>query len=277
MSDKSITRRDLPAVVKRAAELAAVNDDVDEELPEDEVIRIAAELGLAERHVRQALYEGVHDEGEPGLLDRQFGSPRIMASRAVPLSADRTRRALEDYLVTHEYLQIVRRQADSTTFEPAMDPMSKVARAFQLRSKHQLGSATGIEIAVRPLETGWSHARIRATYDDDRQSQVVSSTIIGMLLGLPAGAITTVIVGGVASGFLVPEAGVAAGAVAGIGAFSSVVLSSLASTRKQWRKWRGRTQDQTEAVLDRLEKGDELRPPPAPWIRKLQLKFGKSL
>jgi len=28
-------------------------------------------------------------------------------------------------------------------------------------------------------------------------------------------------------------------------------------------------------VLDRLEKGDELRPPASPWLRKLQLKFGR--
>jgi hypothetical protein len=274
-SDKSITRRDLPAVVKRAAELAFVADDVDEQLPEEEVIRIAAELGLAERHVRQALYEGVKDEPEPGLLDRQFGTPRIMAARAVPLPPDRARRALEDYLVTHEYLQIVRRQADSTTFEPAVDPMSKFARAFQRSSRHQLASASGIEICIRSLETGWSHARIRALYEDDRQSKVVRGSITGVLLGLPAGAFTAMLIGNVTAGLLIPEAGVAAGAVAGIAAFSSIVMTSLASARKQWRRWRERTQDQAEAVLDRLEKGDDLRPPPSPWLRKLQMKFGR--
>lgn len=276
MSDKHITRRDLPAVVKRAAELAFVDDDVDQELPEEEVIRIAAELGLAERHVRQALYEGVRDEPEPGLLDRQFGTPRIMAARAVPLSPERTRRALEDYFVTHEYLQIVRRQPDSTTFEPAVDTMSKVARSFQRNSKHQLAAASGVEICVRSLESGWSHARIRAVYDDDRQSQVVRSSIAGVLLGVPVGAFTGALVGTATGGLLIPEAGLAVGAVAGIAAFSSIVASSLASARRQWRRWRERTQDQAEAVLDRLEKGDELRPPPSPWIRKLQMKFGRN-
>ena len=33
--------------------------------------------------------------------------------------------------------------------------------------------------------------------------------------------------------------------------------------------------DETNGVLDRLEKGDELRPPPSPWLRKLQLKMGR--
>src|SRR5215216_4081723 len=95
--EKAITRRDLPAVVRRAAELASVEDEADEELPEAEVIRIAAELGLAPRHVRQALYEGACAEPEPSLLDRQLGTPRVMAARAVPLDYERARRAIEDY------------------------------------------------------------------------------------------------------------------------------------------------------------------------------------
>lgn len=273
--ERSIPRRDLPAVVKRAAELASVDDDANEELAEEEVVRIAAELGLAERHVRQALFEGARDEPEPGMLDRQFGSPRVMSTRAVPLSADRARRALEDYFVTYEYLQICRRQGNSTTFEPAVDAVSKIARTFQRNSKHQLASAVRIEISVRPLEEGWSHVRVRALFEDDRRAKVVRGSVGGALLGLPAGAFTTVIVGGVAGGMLIPEASIALGGVAGIAAFSSVVAATLASARNRWRRWRERTQNQAEAVLDRLEKGDDLRPPPSPWLRKLQMKFGE--
>ncbi|HEX6558161.1 MAG TPA: hypothetical protein VF021_01835, partial [Longimicrobiales bacterium] len=132
---KPITRRDLPAVVRRAAELAAVEDESAEELSEAEVIRIAAELGLAPRHVRQAIYEGVQEEAEPGaFLDRHFSTPRISVARAVPLEPDAARRALEDYFITQEYLQIVRRQAETTTFEPASDAVSKVARTFRRSS-----------------------------------------------------------------------------------------------------------------------------------------------
>ena len=58
---EGISRRDLPAVVKRAAELAAVEGDAEEAISEEEVVRIAAELGLSERHVRQALFEGVQE------------------------------------------------------------------------------------------------------------------------------------------------------------------------------------------------------------------------
>src|SRR5512145_1373975 len=97
---EGITRSDLPAVVKRAAELAALEGDAEEQLPEEEVVRIAAELGLSERHVRQALFEGAQEEQEPTFLDRQLGITRIMATRAVPLNAEQARHALEDYLVT---------------------------------------------------------------------------------------------------------------------------------------------------------------------------------
>src|SRR6185503_15667935 len=121
-----------------------------------EVIRIAAELGLSERHVRQALYEGPQPETTSTFLDRHFGLPRFLTSRAVPLDASMARRSLEDYLVTQEYLQIVRRQADTTTFERAGDTVSLVARTLRRSSKHQLARAEHLELTVRPLEAGWS-------------------------------------------------------------------------------------------------------------------------
>ena len=131
-SERSIARRDLPAVVRRAAELAAFADDADEQLSEQEVIRIAAELGLAPRHVRQALYEGATEETTASFLDRYFPPPRLAITRAVPMEVAAARRALEDYLVTQEYLQIVRRQADSTTFEPASDAVYLNLRGLEL-------------------------------------------------------------------------------------------------------------------------------------------------
>lgn len=273
---RPITRRDLPAVVRRAAELAAVDDDADEELPEDEVIRIAAELGLEARHVRQALYEGAHEEDTTGLLDRHFGLPRILAARAVPLPPERARRALEDYFVTHEYLQAIRRQQHSTIFEPATDTFSKIARAFQRSSKHQLAQATGVEISVRALEPNWSHVRVRALYEDNRRAKVTGAVVGGVVLGLPAGALATGIVFVLSGGLIVPEAAVTLGGVAGIATFSSIVAGAVASARTQWRRWRDRTQLEADAVLDRLEKGDDLRPPPAPWLRKLQMKLGQK-
>lgn len=272
---EGITRRDLPAVVKRAAELAALEGDAEEQLPEEEVVRIAAELGLSERHVRQALFEGAQEEAEPGFLDRQLGVPRIMATRAVPLSPGDARRALEDYFVTREYLQIVRRQSIATSFEPADDAVSKVARSFSRSKKHCLAAAEVVELAVRELEPGWTHVRLKAVYPDERKSHIVGAGVATLFLGGSMGGLTTVIVGGVTSGLIGDPASMALGAVAGIGALAASGVGFWAAAKRNYRRWRERSVNEANAVLDRLEKGDELRPPPAPWLRKLQLKFGR--
>lgn len=271
----NITRRDLPAVVKRAAELAAIEGDAEEQLPEEEVIRIAAELGLSERHVRQALLEGARDEGEPSFLDRQLGVPRIMATRAVPMTPAQARSALEDYLVTREYLQIVRRQPVTTTFEPADDAVSKVARSFSRSRKHCLAAAQAVELTVRELEPGWAHARVKAVYPDARRLHVGGAAAGTLFLGGSAATVTGITVSVLTTGAIGDPASMALGATAALGVFAGVAAAFWKIARNNFRHWRERTINEANGMLDRLEKGDELRPPPAPWLRKLQLKFGR--
>jgi hypothetical protein len=275
VSDSNITRSDLPAVVKRAAELASLEGDAEEAISEDEVIRIAAELGLAERHVRQALYEGPTEEIDPSFLDQQMGVPRIMATRAVPLTAGAARRALEDYFVTREYLQIIRRQAISTTFEPADDAVSKVARSFSRSKKHCLASAEAVEITLRDLQDGWTHVRLKAVYPDMRKSQIVGATFGTVLLGGPLATLTAVLLSTLANGPLSDPVSIAIGATAGMGVLGATAAGFWAAARNNYRRWRERSVNEANAVLDRLEKGDELRPPPSPWLRKLQMKFDR--
>jgi len=273
--DGGITRRDLPAVVKRAAELAALEGDAEEQLPEEEVIRIAAELGLSERHVRQALFEGTQEEEEPTFLDRQLGITRIMATRAIPLPADKARRALEDYLITREYLQVVRKQSVSTTFEPADDAVSKVARALSRSKKHCLASAEGVDLAIRDLEPGWSHVRLRAVYPSSVRNAHVGGAAAGAIflggsLATAAGVAVTVLTPAL------PDAvSIAFGAATGLSVLTASAAAFWTIARNNFRKWRERTVNEANGVLDRLEKGDELRPPASPWLRKLQLKFGR--
>jgi hypothetical protein len=273
--DNGITRRDLPAVVKRAAELAALEGDAEEKLPEDEVVRIAAELGLSERHVRQAMLEGTQEEPEPSFLDRQFGTTRIMAARAVPMTPELARRALEEYLVTREYLQVVRKQAAAMSFEPADDVVSKVARGFSRSKKHCLAAAQGVELVVRELEPGWSHVRLRAVYPDARKVHIGGATAGAVFLGGPVATGAGVVVGALANGPLPDVVAVALGLTTGVTVLAGAVAGFWQIARHNFRTWRSRTVNEANGVLDRLEKGDELRPPPAPWLRKLQLKFGR--
>ena len=271
-SRRSIRRRDLPAVVQRAAELAAQDDDTNEELSEEEVVRIAAELGLPARHVKAALYEVAREEPAPGFLDRQFGTPRILVSRAVPLEAARARRIVEDHFTSSEYMTVVRRQADSIVFEPAADVGSKIARKFKRGSSHQLANAQVLEVSVRVLEAGWSHVRLRAVFKDERKGRMAGAIVGGTLLGIPVGAVFGALGAAITHNGIVA---VAAGSIATVAAAGAIFAGIFASLRKNYREWRERTMMQSEGVLDHLEKGDDLRAQPPAWIRKLQTKLGE--
>lgn len=280
--EKSITRRDLALVVRRAAELADIDDAASDEISEQEVIRIASELGISERHVRQALYEGPRDECEPTLLDRQLGTPRIVTTRAVPFDVARAQKVIEDYLVTCEYLCVVRRQPGSTTFAPAADAVSTIARTFKRSSKHLLAASRAVEVSVRPLEHGWSHVRLSVIFEDKRRGKVTRAMLVGGLLGLPAAGLATFLVGGTTAGVLGgfnfgdlgQQIAIAVGSMFGIATFWGVIAGSLASMRKRYREWREQTVTQAEGALDLLQNGADVRLTPPPWLRTLQHKLG---
>ena len=270
--ERSIRRGDLPAVVQRAAELAAREADPEEEISEEEVIRIAAELGLPAQHVRTALYEGAHLEGEPTFLDRKFGNRRITASREVPLDAERAARALEEYFTATEYMAVVRRQPDSITLQPLGDPVSTVARAFKRGAKSNLAAAELLEVSVHSVEAGRTHVTMRAAFKDERKGHFAGAIIGGTLLGSAVGLVSSVLVGAVTHEAIVA---VATGGVLAVGAGGSIYAGIVSSIRNNYRAWRERTLMQTEGVLDRLEKGEGMKPPPPSWVRKLQnLGFG---
>jgi len=270
-----ITRSSLPAVVKRAAELATSEGEPEERISEAEVIRIAAELGLAERHVRAALYEGAEEPENLSLIDREFGVPRILTTRAVQLPPDQARRALEDYLVTCEYLQIVRRQPASSTFHRADDAISRVARGFSRSKKHCLANAEAVEITTRELEPGWTHVRLKAIYPDARRSHIVGASMGTIFIGGPLGVWSAVATNIVLTDALGAAASLGVGTAIGLTAFSGMAVGMFSAARNNYRKWRERTKTEAEFLLDRLEKDSSLRAPTSPWLRKLQLKLGR--
>src|SRR5690554_4249574 len=110
---RAITRRDFETVIRRAAELSALDrEDDHDQLSEEEVVRIGAELGLPAKYVRQALFELPEIQTEDDAGSDYFGAPVLTATRVVPGSAPDVLRRIEDYLTTREYLQVVRRRAD---------------------------------------------------------------------------------------------------------------------------------------------------------------------
>lgn len=267
--EKKITRRDLPAVVKRAAELAAI-DDPDDQISEDEVIRIAAELGLPARHVKAALYEGVRDEAPPTFLSRQFGDRLITVSRAVPLEQVPVMRALENHFTTEEYMTVVRHQPDLIILEPAGDAMSRFVRAFKRGKQHHLSSAQMLEVRIRSLEPGWSHVHLRAAFTDERKGHFAGAIVGGTLLGAGIGALGGLAAGAITNDFIVS---LTAGSVIGVGSGAAIFAGILSSLRTHYRQWRERTTLESEGTLDHLEKRPDTVAGVTPWFKKLQKKL----
>jgi hypothetical protein len=160
------------------------------------------------------------------------------------------------------------------SFEPADDVVSKVARGLSRSKKYCLAAAQGVELVVRDLEPGWSHVRLRAVYPDARKVHIGGAAAGTIFLGVPLASAVGVGVGALANGPLEPVA-IGLGVFTGISVLAGSAVGFWNIARHNFRVWRERTINEANGVLDRLEKGDELRPPPSPWLRKLQLKFGR--
>lgn len=268
-STNALTRRTLEAVIARAVELSSTEADAHYELSEEELVRIAGELGLSPRHVRQALYERPVDEAPPTFLDRNFSAANVVVVRPVPCEQRVALARLEDYLVTREYLQIRRRQQVNVLFEPAEDAFSSIARAFSRpRGRFHLARTERAYLSVRSLEPGWCHVRLELAYPEQRKRTVFGALAVGGAVGLAVGPVTGYQIAVLldALGPFGTALGVAAGAATAGGAISL----TWALFKAQFRKWLKRSSDEAEALLDRLEHGEELRPPASPWLRRLQ-------
>lgn len=265
----AIVRADLEAVIRRAVELSLTEREAQEQLSEDEVIRIATEVGLPAHLARQALYERPLLDSPEAPLDGWFGRGIIAASRSIPRAdADRLRRRLEDYLSTHEYLQLVRRRGGRLFFVPAEDTISALARGlFRPSSRYQLARARRVLVDVRSLDESSSHVQIATDYSQQRQSAARGAAIGGGIAG--------VALGGLGAALIAVQAppGIVAG-IAEIGAFLGIGAATVASTLRiagrGFKRRMAEARTELEGLLDRAEHGERLEPPPAPWRRKLQ-------
>jgi hypothetical protein len=177
-------------VIRRAAELSlSAADDAADELTEDEVVRIASELGLPSQHVRQALHERPTLQVAPGWQDRWFDPPVLALGRTVPGPADAVQGALEQYLTTYEYLQVVRRRGPDLALVPADDAISRIARVIARPGRRfGLAHAQRVVLAVQPLPEQGAHVRIEADFRDERGRNVQSALLLGATIGLLAGS-----------------------------------------------------------------------------------------
>lgn len=272
-----IDRDDLQLVIRRAAELYMAEADADERLSEEEVLRIADELGLPGRHVRQALYDLPRHRGEPGWLDRWYGPPAILGTRVVPGNPTAVVDQLEDYLVTREFLQILRRQGPRVSFAPADDAISNVARAVRRPQRQwQIARSRRVLVEARPVAERESHVRVELDVGNHRTRAAAGGIIGGALVGLPLAAGAFFPVGHVFLEIGGDAVGYAAGLLAGAAALGASVSAGIGIARSRFRSRMDSARLEIAGLLDRLESGRKLDPPPAPWLRSLRSRIADT-
>ena len=264
---RSLTRHEFDAVIRRAAELASSDPDMGEgALTEAELFRIAREVGLGERHVRTALSEvqaGVHQDR---FLDRIFGPAVLHVNRVVPGTPKDLARKLDDFFAGTQLLQTVRRGPTLLQYRPSQDWASQIARAASFTSrKYYVASAKSVEVRLDVVDEG--STLVSLVVDPGTRGDSIAGASAG---GSAAGLVT-----GIGSGVLLFTSGAVMVLSAGVGVVvGGVVLSGITyATGKSHKKKLQEVQAELEGLLDRLEQGDSLEPPPASWRSWVKRQF----
>lgn len=263
---RSLTRREFDTVIRRAAELATSDSEASEgALTEQELFRIAGEVGLDPTHVRRALSEVRAGQTERGVLDRFFGHPVVRTSRVVPGSTEELAARVDDFLVASQLLQPVRRTRTLLQYRPALDWASQLARAASLRSKkYYIASARSVEVRLEPVERGRSF--VEFVVDPGTRGDDIGGAVVGGLVG--GGGAGALAAWGLAA-LIPPVAAVTAGAALAAGLFGSIGYAVGQSHKRKLVEVRA----EVEGVLDVLESGASLEPPPPSWRRWVQRHF----
>ncbi len=247
-----ISQHQLEKIIHRAAELQFGQSEKQDSLEAGEVLRIAEEVGLEGRHVRQALAELRADALLPArpedrsLATRLWGEATLVESRVVPGDPEEVLARLSRYLADRESLRCVRDRAGLQVWEPAKDLMSQLQRGLDFSGRgYELAKARGLTLMAQPLEEGRTLLTITADMKNQRA-------------GHAAGWLGTL-------GFF--GLGSALGAVLGEGAPALVVFPAVAggvvavgSVATAWTvaRRRNRLQLSLQGLLDRAETGSRM-------------------
>ena len=271
MSDETgsnLSRQQFDSVIRRAAELATADLDAKEgRMSEVELFRIASEVGLGETDVRRALMEVRSRGGGGTTLDRIFGFETVTASRLVSDAKVNLKNRLDDFLVASQLLRPVRRTPDLLVYQPAVDWVSRLARAASFTSQeHYIASAKSVEVRLEKLDD--ERVLVELLVDQgNRSSWIAQAALGGGVVGAAAGALVTVL-GGIVTGGLITLASVA-GLITCLGVWVAVGNGVVQRRRMKTAQ----VIAEINGVLDRLETGEALEPPPASWRRWVKRHF----
>ena len=246
MGRELISREALERIIQHAAELQASERDIGEGLSHEDVLALGKEVGIPERYLVQALLEEETRtvvQSERGVLASIAGPAGLTAARVVPGDRSAVEQALGTWIEREELLQVKRRFADYTTWEPKAGAFASLQRALGAGGKgFVLARAAELAVSVTPLETGFSRVRLRADVRKRRQQRVLGALALFGLGALATGI--TPVLGALFPWALAPLA----------------IMTAIAAVHlRRHSAENERLQVALEQVLDRLERG-ELRP-----------------
>src|SRR5438034_924788 len=237
-------------VINAAGDLQAAEHDIGEGLTKAELLALGQDVGIPERYLHQALLEeqtrAVVEQGR-GALAWLAGPARLSAARIAPGDRAAILKALGAWMEDEELLQVKRRHADRTSWEPKVGAFASIERALGTKGKtYALARAAEVAGQVTQLEPGFCHVQLVANVANLRKARLSGA---GVLAALAAAA--------VALGATVPIALISPilfvkGAALGIAAIL---------VARRHRPQNERIQVGLEQVLDRLERGERRRSP----------------
>lgn len=250
-----VSRERLELVIRRAAELYAREADTGDMLTEEEVLRIAEELGLPTRLARQALFEVSPGEAveDGGIAERLLGAADVVATRAIAAPERSVADAIQEHLIRREYLSVVRHRGGRMKLAPASDVASVIARGFKRSGKrHLVTRSESVDVAVRALDGASAHVLVDVDLTNKRGEYLWSGVLGGTAAGATVGGVAFAAIAAGMGGVGAPEAALVAsgvglvGIAAGLGAGLKLAAGSF---RKRLRVAR----TEIEGLLDRIE------------------------
>ena len=246
MPGELIRREALERIIQRAAELQAGERDIGEGLTEADVLALGQDVGIPTRYLRQALLEEQTRSvvtGGTGLFAWLTGPSLLTAERVVPGDRGAVERALTVWMEREESLQVKRRYADRTTWEPRVGAFASIQRVLGAGGKtFALARATEVGGQVTQLETGFCHVRLVADVRGERARRLWGAALLVLWGAVLAGVLP-------ALGALAPWAAIP----------TAVAWAAALAVARRHRRENERIQVGLEQVLDRVEHG-EIKP-----------------
>jgi hypothetical protein len=252
-----LTRQDLEAVIRRAAELESSGGSAVPELSEADVVRIAQDVGLSEANIRRALAE--YSSGsevllaDRGLISRLCGPGLVTASRAIPRSAAEVSAELENYFQSSQSLQLVRRIQYTSLWEPDKSVVASVVRGLDVFGRGYKLAKRGraVELRVLPLSDESCQVTVTSDLGNERAGWFWG---FGAGLGVP---LTGVWLMFILEGSLIPDPWLLA--------TPGIIATTVALARVGYRRGVEKMQLVLDGLLDRLEHDEPLEPRRPSW------------